>query len=458
MRLLILGTATWGLHVATETLFRAGHATVQERLEPMIVVSVLTAAAVMVFTRANVLAQASIAFLIAVLALANGAMHLYGLTIHRQAAHAPSPGANVAAALRDAGGVATLIAGTWLLGLAIVLLHRRRVARRSRPSSLWRRCARAGANIAVGLAVLALVVFPVVLGTVQDFTDSSTPQLAPCHPATKWWSWWPRTGSSFSGWYRPSTNGAAVLLVPSASGTRDSVRAHADMLVKHGYGVLAYDARGSGASAGVRNAYGWGWSADVVGGVRFLSAQGDVQPSRIGAIGLSTVADILIETVAARGDGGVNLSATVLDGATARSSGDLATLERAPADALGNLPLRVTFGVISLLSGTRPGQPLRHLSAEAGRHGTAMLLVGAGSIPQEIQLNRRYAAAADARLWTLPTSLTHEASTPASATRTGSSDFSTTHCSTDLLSPAATRDFSGEQRLRTACPSILVAA
>jgi len=143
-------------------------------------------------------------------------------------------------------------------------------------------------------------------------------------------------------------------------------------------------------------------SADVVGGVRFLSAQGDVQPSRIGAIGLSTGADVLIETVAARGDGGVNLSATVLDGATARSSGDLAPLERAPADALGNLPLRVTFGVISLLSGTRPGQPLRHLSAEAGQHGTAMFLVGAGSIPQEIPLNRRYAAAADARLWTLP--------------------------------------------------------
>jgi fermentation-respiration switch protein FrsA (DUF1100 family) len=399
--LLILATATWGLHVATETLFRAGHATFQERLEPMIVVSVLTAAAFMAFTRANVLAQASIAFLIAVLALANGAMHLYGLTIHRQAAHAPSPGANVAAALRDAGGVATLIAGTWLLGLAIVLLHRRRVARRSRPSLLWRRCARAGANIAVGLAVLDLVVFPVVLGTVQTHRLQHT-STGPLPPGYKVVELMASDGVKLSGWYHPSTNGAAVLLVPSASGTRDSVRAHADMLVKHGYGVLAYDARGSGASAGVRNAYGWGWGADVVGGVRFLSAQGDVRPSRIGAIGLSTGADVLIETVAARGDGGVNLSATVLDGATARSSGDLAPLERAPADALGNLPLRVTFGVISLLSGTRPGQPLRHLSAEAGRHGTPMFLVGAGSIPQEIPLNRRYAAAADARLWTLP--------------------------------------------------------
>ena len=93
MRLLILGTATWGLHVATETLFRAGHATVQERLEPMIVVSVLTAAAVMVFTRANVLAQASIAFLIAVLALAAvlvlGVIALLGLIFYRRGKSQP---------------------------------------------------------------------------------------------------------------------------------------------------------------------------------------------------------------------------------------------------------------------------------------------------------------------------------------------------------------------------------
>ena len=91
------------------------------------------------------------------------------------------------------------------------------------------------------------------------------------------------------------------------------------------------------------------------------------------------------------------------DGATARAAGDLAPLERTLVDTLGDLPLRVTFGVISLLSGTRPGPPLRNLAAEVGRHGPPMLLVASGSIPQEIPLNRRYAAAAHAPLWTLPT-------------------------------------------------------
>jgi hypothetical protein len=92
----------------------------------------------------------------------------------------------------------------------------------------------------------------------------------------------------------------------------------------------------------------------------------------------------------------------VADGATARSAGDLAPLEPTLADTLGDLPLRVTFGVISLLTGTRPGPPLRQLAAESRGHGPPMLLVATGSIPQEIPLSRRYASAAHAELWTLP--------------------------------------------------------
>jgi len=401
-RLLILATATWALHVASETLFMAGPATARQRLEPIAVVVVLAALALVALTRWGLLAQAATASLIGVFAAANGSVHVYDLINRRGTAGPLDRGPSLADVLRDVGGVATLIAGFGLLGLALVLVRRRWVARRTRPSSPWRRRARAVAAVAIILASLVLVVFPVVLGTVQTHRLQHT-SMGPVPDGYDSVDFAATDGVQLSGWYHPSRNGAAVLLVPSASGTRDSVRAHADLLVKHGYGVLAYDARGSGESTGVRNAYGWGWRADVVGGVRFLSARYDVQPSRIGAIGLSTGADVLIETIAAQVDGEDTLSATVLDGATARAAGDLAPLERTPVDALGNLPLRMTFGVISLLSGTRPGQPLRNLAADGRRRGTPMLLVAAGSIPQEIPLNRRYAAAAHAPLWTLPT-------------------------------------------------------
>ena len=394
-RLLALALGTWVLHVATETSLRAGQATVQERLVPVGVVAVLAVLALIAFRRPGWVLRSAIAALIGVAAAANGAVHVYDVTVNHDAAR----GSTLAEVVRDVSGVATLVAGIWLLGLAIVLPWRRWVVRPSGPRSWWRRCARAVAVLAVTVAVLVLVAFPVGLGTVQTHRLQHT-SSGPVPPGYKEVEFVAADGVELSGWYHPSRNGAAVLLVPSASGTRDSVRAHARLLVEHGYGVLAYDARGSGASGGVRNAYGWGWNADVMGGVRFLSAQRDVQPNHIGAVGLSTGADVLIETASAV-DGG--LSAIVADGATARSAGDLAPLETTLADTLGDLPLRVTFGVISLLTGTRPGPPLRQLATESRGHGPPMLLVATGSLPQEIPLSRRYASAAHAQLWSLPT-------------------------------------------------------
>ena len=140
------------------------------------------------------------------------------------------------------------------------------------------------------------------------------------------------------------------------------------------------------------------WSA----GFRLLSARHDVQPYRIGAIGLSTGADVLIETTAAQANGEGMLSATVLDGATARAAGDLAPLERTPVDALGNLPLRVTFGVISLLSGTR------RVNRSATSLPTSVAAVRRCFWSPQAASPRRYrsmgyAAAAHAPLWALPT-------------------------------------------------------
>jgi hypothetical protein len=57
-------------------------------------------------------------------------------------------------------------------------------------------------------------------------------------------------GVELAGWYVPSTNGAAVILLHGAHSTRSAVLDHAAALAKHGYGVLLYDARGHGVTAG----------------------------------------------------------------------------------------------------------------------------------------------------------------------------------------------------------------
>ena len=104
-------------------------------------------------------------------------------------------------------------------------------------------------------------------------------------------------GVRLAGWYVPSRNGAAVVLVHGGGGDRQGTVLHARMLAKAGYGVLLYDARGRGESAGHENAAGWQWDRDVRGAVSFLTSRGI---DHIGLLGLSTGAEAVVTEAAVR--------------------------------------------------------------------------------------------------------------------------------------------------------------
>ena len=120
-------------------------------------------------------------------------------------------------------------------------------------------------------------------------------------------------GVELEGWYRPSRNGASVLMVSGGGGNRRSTLRHAKMLERNGYGVLVYDPRGAGHSEGTINSYGWGWDKDVDAAIGFLKSRPDVEGGRVGALGLSTGADIVIDAAGRRSD----LHAVVADGSAA---------------------------------------------------------------------------------------------------------------------------------------------
>ena len=125
-------------------------------------------------------------------------------------------------------------------------------------------------------------------------------------------------GVELAGWYVPSTNGAAVILLHGAHSTRSAVLDHAAALARHGYGVLLYDARGHGESGGRAMELGWYGDQDVSGAVSFVAAQPDVTAA-IGVIGLSMGGEEAIGA-AATDD---RIDAVVAEGATNRVSGDL---------------------------------------------------------------------------------------------------------------------------------------
>lgn len=94
-------------------------------------------------------------------------------------------------------------------------------------------------------------------------------------------------GTRLSAWYMPSRNGAAVVLRHGATSTRSDTLDEAVVLARHGYGVLATDARGHGRSGGVAMDWGWHGDLDTGAAVTYLARRPDVDVDRIAVIGLS---------------------------------------------------------------------------------------------------------------------------------------------------------------------------
>ena len=189
-------------------------------------------------------------------------------------------------------------------------------------------------------------------------------------------------GVRLEGWYVPSRNGAAVALLHGAGSTRTAVLDQAAVLAGRGYGVLLYDARGHGDSAGRGMDLGWYGEQDAAGAVDFLDDQPDVSPGRIGLVGLSMGGEQAI------GAAGVDdrVAAVVAEGATNRTADDKGYLSA--YGARGEVQQRIdhlTYGVVDLLTDAPAPESLRDaVDTAAGRRDpTAFLLVAAGAVETE---------------------------------------------------------------------------
>jgi hypothetical protein len=323
--------------------------------------------------------RAAISLVFGAFATVNGALH---------AAHVAVDGP----AASDYTGVVALVAGVVLvvLGLAIPVLHRGEGAPTRR-----RRWAYRAIAVLAGFVILYAFVYPVSVAIVvtHKFREPiGDPPSAAYRPVTFRAS----DGLDLSGWYRSSRNRAAVVIVHGGGGDRTGSVRHAELLGRHGYGVLVYDSRGRGESEGSPVAMGWGWEKDVEGALTFLRQRPDVDPERIGGLGLSTGADVLFEVASEHR----TLKAVVADGATAESFADYRELSGLDEAA----PYWWTmYTAARVLSGSSPGEPLKELVQRVSP--TPLLLIATGrDLPAERDFNRIYADAArePVELWDLP--------------------------------------------------------
>ena len=95
-----------------------------------------------------------------------------------------------------------------------------------------------------------------------------------------------RAGGAFQGYFIPGENGATVIIPPALAAGRGNRLNEADVLRRHGYGVLAFESRRCADMGAV--SLGFQETAEVADALAYLLDRPDIDPDRIGVLGFSS--------------------------------------------------------------------------------------------------------------------------------------------------------------------------
>jgi uncharacterized protein len=252
----------------------------------------------------------------------------------------------------DFTGLLSIPAGVVLVAVGIATLWNSRKTSDSRRRRYLRRLLIGAGTVAAAYVVLApFYVSYVFTHVARGFVPA--PELGGA--AYEEVSFMTSDGLELHGWYIPSENRAAVIAFPGRSGPRRPAR----MLARHGYGVLLFDRRGEGESEGDPNVFGWKGARDLHAAVAFLRSRPDVDPERIGGLGLSVGGEMMIEA-AAESNG---LKAIVSEGAGIRSIREGLAIPETNARLTTVLVHSVVTPAVALFSNSMPPPSLEDLAS-----------------------------------------------------------------------------------------------
>jgi hypothetical protein len=377
-----LGVATVAVHVADDTLIQPQPGTsAGDHLVSGFVPLALLGLAAWAWPRLPGAGRGAVALVIGVLGLATTVEAVYYT-------RAVGPSGD------DFTGLLAIPAALLLLGLGATTLWRTRRTDGNRP---WR-YARRALLVVAGVLVANVVVFPIGFAYVVTHTARAVVPPNRLGVAAENVAFRTSDGLKLVGWYVPSRNGAAVIVFPGRKGPQRQTR----MLARHGYGVLLFDRRGEGNSDGDPNAFGWGGDRDITAAIAFLEHRPDVDPDRIGGIGLSVGGELMLEA-AAKSDG---LKAVASEGAGARAFSD--DLEQDSSEGFERW-MAVTFSAVKTgaLTVFADRAPPANLKSLVGRIAPRpLLLIAAPNSKHGEELNRGYYAAGGQpkTLWEIPES------------------------------------------------------
>ncbi len=199
--------------------------------------------------------------------------------------------------------------------------------------------------------------------------------------------------TSLAAWYTSTQNGASIILLHGATGSREGIKGYAEFLKKNGFGVLAFDMRGHGESEGDGvNGYGWNSTDDIMAATEYLSKQSNVKS--IGGLGLSLGGEALLGAASTC----TQLEAIATDGATYRTIEDYLVLP-SRQNIFRSFTTHLMFASAQLFGGTKP--PGRLVDSIAKANNTSFLFIAAGRVEKEIEYSNFFVDIAKerAKLW-----------------------------------------------------------
>lgn len=105
-------------------------------------------------------------------------------------------------------------------------------------------------------------------------------------------------GFKLVGWYIPTENGAVVIAQHGYKSNRGEMLNEAELLHRHGYGVLVTSVRAHDGSDGTLITFGYNEMKDLEAWYQYLLQQPQVNPERIGELGNSMGGSLVIQYAA----------------------------------------------------------------------------------------------------------------------------------------------------------------
>ena len=254
-------------------------------------------------------------------------------------------------------------------------------------------------RLAIGTASLLVLVFVLLpLGYAYVGTHAARPPVADIdvgRAAVENAELHTSDGLTLKGSYVPSKNGAAVIVAFGRKGTQP----HARYLARHGYGVLIFDRRGEGESDGDPNPFAWNeGERDLLAAIDFLKDRPDVEPGRIGGLGLSVGGETFLQAAAHSED----VQAVVSEGASSRSVGELRSV---PGSSWGPVAINtmITAGT-AVFSDAAPPPHLVDLVERIAPRPMLLIYATEGTGGEEHRANRAFyrAARQPKAIWEIP--------------------------------------------------------